>query len=65
MILLSGLGLLAAAIALLRSFRGRADQPVSRPEWIDIFLALVITAGAAMGVMLVVLGTASYLPSFG
>ena len=64
MLALIGLGLLVVAIVLLQASRPKAGKQVSRAEWVDITLAIAITAGFAGGAMLLIMGTASYLPAY-
>jgi hypothetical protein len=55
-----GVGLLVAALALLRQFRPRDGQVVNRSEWIDITVAISVTSGLTFGVMLIVVGISGW-----
>ena len=58
---IGGVGLLLASLALLRQFRPREGQRVERAEWIDITVAISVTSGLTFGVLLIVVGLASWL----
>jgi hypothetical protein len=51
-----GLALLAASFALLYLIRVPDGQKSARPEWFDVFLALLISSGITSGFFLVLSG---------
>jgi hypothetical protein len=59
MMIIGGITFLVAAVGVLRLFRPRGDRPVTRPEWVDIALAIAVTTGLTFGVMLITIGVAS------
>jgi hypothetical protein len=59
MTIIGGIIFLVAAVGVLRLFRPRGDQPVTRPEWVDIAIAIAVTTGLTFGVMLITVGVAS------
>lgn len=60
MLALVGLGTLVACLLLLRAFCPRPGQVVSRSEWIDVSVAIVVTAGIAVGVTLTIVGVGTW-----
>jgi hypothetical protein len=52
MMTLAGVAMLVAAIGLLWAFRPTPGQNVARAEWIEISVAITVTTGIAVGLML-------------
>jgi hypothetical protein len=61
MMALAGVGILAAAIAVLQGMRPRNGQVVVRSEWIESSAAILVTAGIGLGVTMLVAGTVHLL----
>lgn len=59
MIMLIGIGLMVAALVLLRTFIPRGGKVASRSEMVDISVAVLVTAGLAIGLMMTVAGVAA------
>jgi hypothetical protein len=58
--LVSGIALIGAAIALLYPFIPGAGVESNRSDWIDICIAIAVSASLAMGVGLIIIGLASF-----
>lgn len=58
--LISGVGLIAAAVALVYPFVPRPGTESRRNEWIDISVAIAVSAGLAIGIGLIVIGVANF-----
>jgi hypothetical protein len=55
-----GAGLAAASMVLLQMVRFREGQVSTRPEWLDISLAVLVTSGLSIGFVCLLAGTVSW-----
>lgn len=55
-----GAGMMVASLVLLNLVRFREGQVSTRPEWLDIALAIAVTTGISMGFMCLLAGAAAW-----
>ncbi len=60
LLMAGGTGLVAASFVLLQMVRFREGQVSSRPEWLDISLAILVTSGLSIGVVCLLAGATSW-----
>jgi hypothetical protein len=61
LLLVGGAGLMAASIVLLQLVRFREGQVSTRPEWLDITYAVLVTTGLSLGLVCALAGVATVL----